>query len=157
QLQIVQTAVSDINRNMSSVKVKAATFDVSTKGLNKYEIAIHHKFALAISCIVLFFVGAPLGAIIRKGGMGLPLVFAIILFLSYHFIGMMASNAAEENKLPVWLGAWLSTLVMLPLGISFTLRATADKGVFNPNEFIERLKSWFKFIPILFSKKASKS
>lgn len=94
-------------------------------------MALHKKFALAFSCFILFFVGAPLGAIIRKGGMGLPMVIAIVLFLAYWFIGIFAENSAEKGAIPTFLGAWFSTLIMLPLGIMLTRNATSDKGIFN--------------------------
>ena len=80
-------------------------------------LSLHNKYALAFSCIILFFVGAPLGAIIRKGGLGLPMVIAIVLFLIYYFIGVFAGNYAKEDNIHPILGAWLSTLIMLPLGV----------------------------------------
>ena len=94
-------------------------------------MALQKKFALAVSCFLLFFVGAPLGAIIRKGGMGLPMVIAIILFLTYWFIGIFAENSAEKGAIPTFVGAWLSTMIMLPLGIMLTKNATSDKGIVN--------------------------
>ena len=98
---------------------------------NMHILSLHNKYALAFSCIILFFVGAPLGAIIRKGGLGLPMVIAIVLFLIYYFIGVFASNYAKEGNIHPMLGAWLSTLIMLPLGVFLTKRATEDKGMVN--------------------------
>ena len=97
--------------------------------INLYKIAIHKKFALAFSCFILFFVGAPLGAIIRKGGMGLPMVLAIFLFLAYWFIGIFAENSADAGSIPTFLGAWMSTLILLPMSISLTRKATRDRGL----------------------------
>ena len=114
------------------------------KQLNKYEIALHEKYALAVTCIILFFVGAPLGAIIRKGGMGLPLIVAIVLFLTYHFIGIFAKNSAEDGTLQPYIAAWLSTLIMLPLGVWLTHRATTDQGIFDLDDFGNRIKKLFK-------------
>ena len=91
-----------------------------------------------------FFVGAPLGAIIRKGGLGLPMVVAIILFLTYYFIGVFASNYAKEGNINEILGAWLPTLIMLPLGISLTRRATADKGLIGFGHIFDGIKNLFK-------------
>ena len=98
---------------------------------------------MGVACIILFFVGAPLGALIRKGGIGLPMVIAILLFLSYHFIGLFAKNSAENGTLNPILGAWFSTLIMLPLGIFLTKRATQDKGLFEVGNIIEPLKKMF--------------
>jgi lipopolysaccharide export system permease protein len=77
----------------------------------------------------MFFIGAPLGAIIRKGGLGLPIVFAILIFITFHFINTFGKKVAQENGITPFLGCWLSTLVLLPLAILLTKRATADKGV----------------------------
>jgi len=77
----------------------------------------------------MFFIGAPLGAIIRKGGLGLPIVFAILIFITFHFINTFGKRVAQENGMSAFLGCWLSTMVLLPLAIVLTKRATADKGI----------------------------
>ena len=110
---------------------------------NKHVISFHEKFALGFACIILFFVGAPLGALIRKGGIGLPMVVAILLFLTYHFIGIFATNSAKNGEFNPVLASWFSTLVMLPLGIYLTKRATADRGLFEVGNIIEPLKKVF--------------
>ncbi len=115
-------------------------------------LSLHKKFALAFSCIILFFVGAPLGAIIRKGGLGLPMVIAIILFLTYYFIGVFAGNYAKEGNIHPILGAWLSTLIMLPLGVILTQRATADKGLMNFGSIFDFFKEIWKDKVKLFRK-----
>jgi lipopolysaccharide export system permease protein len=94
-------------------------------------MAMHSKYALPFACIILFFVGAPLGAIIRKGGLGLPMVIAVIVFLTYHFIGLFAGNSAEGGSLSPFLGSWLSTIILFPLSIYLTYRATTDQGFVN--------------------------
>ena len=108
------------------------------------EIALHEKYVLSIACIVLFFVGAPLGAIIRKGGIGLPIAVAILLFLTYHFIGIYAKNLAEDGSFPAYIATWLSTFIMLPLGIYLTYRATTDQGLFAFDNLLEPFKKLFK-------------
>ena len=125
-----------INTNQSSLKI-------SKEWLNKHIISLHEKFALGFACIILFFVGAPLGALIRKGGIGLPMVIAILLFLTYHFIGIFATNSAKNGSFNPVLASWFSTLIMLPLGIFLTRRATADKGLFEFDHLIEPLKKVF--------------
>jgi lipopolysaccharide export system permease protein len=110
---------------------------------NRHVISFHEKFALGFACIILFFVGAPLGALIRKGGIGLPMVVAILLFLTYHFIGIFATNSAKNGEFSPVLASWFSTLVMLPLGIYLTKRATADRGLFEVGNILEPLKKVF--------------
>jgi lipopolysaccharide export system permease protein len=117
-------------------------------------LSLHKKFALAFSCIILFFVGAPLGAIIRKGGLGLPMVIAIVLFLAYYFFGVFSSNYAKEGNIHPILGAWLPTMIMLPLSVWLTRRATADRGLTDFGHFIDFLK---ERLPLFSKKKATQT
>lgn len=143
-LQIVSLSLGSVNGALSHLNIKKSELKNSTKQLNKFEIALHEKYVLAAACIVLFFVGAPLGAIIRKGGMGLPMVVAILLFLTYHFIGIFAKNSAEDGSISPFLATWLSTLIMLPLGIYLTYRATTDQGLFAFDNIIDPIKKGLK-------------
>ena len=143
KLEVVSMALNNVKGTLQSVDAKKNEFKVKIKRLNKHEIAFHEKFALAIACIILFFVGAPLGAIIRKGGMGLPMVIAILLFLTYHFIGIFAKNSAEDGTLHPFIATWLSTAIMLPLSIWLTYRATTDQGVFDMDTFFQRIARLF--------------
>ncbi len=142
--QIANLALGSVNSSLAHLGMKKQEFKVSIKQINKFEIALHEKYALAIACIVLFFVGAPLGAIIRKGGMGLPIVVAILIFLTYHFIGIFAKNSAENGTIAPFIATWLSTWIMLPLGIYLTYRATTDQGLFVFDNFISPIKKLFK-------------
>lgn len=142
--QIINLALGNVNGSVASLHGKRTEFKHAEKRLNKFEIALHEKYVLAVACIVLFFVGAPLGAIIRKGGMGLPIVMAILLFLTYHFIGIFAKNSAEEGSMSPFVATWLSTLIMLPVGIFLTYRATTDQGLFSFSSFVEPIKKLLK-------------
>jgi lipopolysaccharide export system permease protein len=144
QKEIVKIALNNLKSSLQAVNSKNKDYLNKEKQLNKYEIALHEKYALAVTCIILFFVGAPLGAIIRKGGLGLPLVIAIVLFLTYHFIGIFAKNSAEDGTLAPYIAAWISTLIMLPLGIWLTHRATTDQGIIDLDGFVNRVKKIFK-------------
>lgn len=112
---------------------------LEVQNLNLHVIAWHEKFALALSCLVLFFVGAPIGALIRKGGLGLPIVIAMILFLTYHFVNIFTKNSAEDGSLNPVLATWFSTLLMMPLGLYLTNRATKDRVFFESDLFIRPL------------------
>jgi|TARA_B110000211_G_scaffold28693_1_gene29058 lipopolysaccharide export system permease protein len=144
QKEIVKLALNNLKSSIQAVNSKNKDYLNKEKQLNKYEIALHEKYALAVTCIILFFVGAPLGAIIRKGGLGLPLVIAIVLFLTYHFIGIFAKNSAEDGTLIPYIAAWISTLIMLPLGIWLTHKATTDQGIIDLDGFVNRVKKIFK-------------
>ncbi len=142
--QMFGNAKNTVNNILNTVKGKKEELNKRYEIHNRHILSLHKKFALAFSCIILFFVGAPLGAIIRKGGLGLPMVVAIILFLVYYFIGVFADNYAKKNAMHPILGAWLSTLIMLPLGISLTKRATADKGLMSFANVIDKVVNVFK-------------
>ena len=144
QPDIVSMALNNVRGTLQSVAAKKNEFIVKTKRLNKFEMALHDKYVLAFACIILFFVGAPLGAIIRKGGMGLPMVVAIVLFLTYHFIGIFAKNSAEDGTMHPFIATWVSTVIMLPLSIWLTHRATTDQGVMDIDAFTQRIIRLFK-------------
>jgi len=141
--EILETALNNVKGTLQSLNSKKIEFKIKIKRLNKHEIAFHEKFALALACIILFFVGAPLGAIIRKGGMGLPMVVAILIFLTYHFIGIFAKNSAEDGTMHPFIASWISTAIMLPLGVWLTIRATTDQGIVDFDAFIQRIGRLF--------------
>ncbi len=142
--QLLASAKNSVTSILNSVDGKKEELQRRYKIYNMHILSLHKKFALALSCIILFFVGAPLGAIIRKGGIGLPMVIAIVLFLAYYFIGVFAGNYAKEGNIHPILGAWLSTLIMLPLSFYLTKRATADRGLMDFGYVIERVKDIFR-------------
>jgi len=144
QRRSVENAITKVKGQKSAIKNRAFQMSEERKRITKHKIEIHKKFVLGVACIILFFIGAPLGAIIRKGGMGLPMVIAVIFFLAYHFIGIFAEKSAAEGALPPWLGAWLGTLIIFPIGIFLTYRATTDQGFLNLSELKETVSKWFK-------------
>jgi len=144
QLQILDIAIPTVAGTIQSIEARKIDYRNKKKRLNKFEMALHDKYVIAFACIILFFVGAPLGAIIRKGGMGLPMVVAIAIFLAYHFIGIFAKNSAENGKLPPLLASWFSTFIMLPIGIWLTYRATTDQGFFNIDGITLPITNFFK-------------
>ena len=147
KLQIVNLALNSVTSTTQIISTKDQFMDISEKVLNKHLIALHEKYVLGFACFILFFVGAPLGALIRKGGIGLPLVVAILLFLTYHFIGIFAKNSSEDGTLNPILATWLSTLIMLPLGVYLTRRATNDKGLFDFDSYLNPIKKFLNLRP----------
>ncbi len=138
--QLVNVAISTVNSAKQLVTTKKATLKLTKSLYNRHIISFHEKLALGFACVILFFVGAPLGALIRKGGMGLPMIIAILLFLTYHFIGIFAVNSAKNGSFNPILASWFSTLVMLPLGLFLTKRATEDKGLFDMDSITEPIR-----------------
>jgi len=104
----------------------------------KHEVVWHQKYKLSIACFIFFFIGAPLGAIIRKGGLGLPVVVSVLFFVLYHIISITGEKAAKTGEWSVEFGIWLSTIVILPLGLFLTYKATTDAQLMDT-------ESWQKF------------
>ena len=98
------------------------------------------KFTLSLACLIFFFIGAPLGAIIRKGGLGTPIVVSVILFIIYYVIDNTGYKLARDGRWEVWQGMWLSSAVLLPLGIFLTHKAVNDSAVFNPDAWLNFLR-----------------
>jgi lipopolysaccharide export system permease protein len=141
---IIQNAIESVENNIRTFsKSKVDLFKRRRKALNLYDHEYHNRIAFSFACLVLFFIGAPLGSIIRKGGMGLPMVLAIVIFVIYFFISSFGRNLAEESAISAWLGGWLSTFILLPFGIFLTRRAAKDKGIFNLNSIIDSIKNLF--------------
>ena len=124
-------ALNNLNSTNQVIYSKMKSFQNKRKNLNKHIRAFHDKYLLSLACIILFFVGAPLGALIRKGGIGLPLVIAILIFLTYHFIGIFAKNSSNDNSIDPVLATWVSSIILLPFSIYLTSRATKDRGLFK--------------------------
>ena len=140
---VIELAINSVTSTKQIVSSKDNQLVREGKWLNKHIIALHEKFVLGFACIILFFVGAPLGALIKKGGIGLPMVIAILLFLTYHFIGLFSKNSAINGKMDPILGPWLSTIIMLPLSIYLTRTATFDKPLVNFNFISQPIKKLF--------------
>ena len=126
QKQLFDLGISSIKSSVSIIKSNKTIQLYRTQNLNKHIITLQDKFSLGFACIILFFIGAPLGTIIKKGGYGLPLVISILLFLAYHFLGIFSKNLAEDGSISPILSSWLSTIIMLPISIYLTYRATND-------------------------------
>jgi len=119
------------------------TFKSKRKLLNLYDFEYTYRISFALACLVLFFIGAPLGSIIRKGGFGLPMIMAITIFVIYFFLSQLGKNLSEESAISTLFGSWLSTIILLPFGILLTRKATKGMGVFNIDNLMDRLLKFF--------------
>jgi len=120
----------------------------------RYHIEFHRKFTLAVSCLLLFAIGAPLGAIIRKGGLGLPVVVAIIFFLIYHIISTMAEKAAKDGSMDPLIGMWMAVIVLTPLAIFLTYKSTTDSALFDADQYKIKAEAALKWIKDKLGRKA---
>ena len=143
---IVDQSIDALKRTLDRNKNNEKRFKDKRKILNLYDHEFNYRFSFALACLVLFFIGAPLGSIIRKGGFGLPMIMAITIFVIYFFISQLGKNLAEESAISATIGSWLSTLILLPFGILLTRRAAKGMGIFNLDNIIDKLKLFFEKI-----------
>jgi lipopolysaccharide export system permease protein len=101
------------------------------KNRSRHEIEIHKKFTLSMACIIFFFIGAPLGAIIRKGGLSVPIIVSVLFFIVYYLIDNTGRKLAENDEWAPWAGVWLSSYVLAPIGVFLTWRAINDSTLFD--------------------------
>lgn len=128
---IYAQALSKARRMKQEFEYSALLASDDNKTIRRHAIELQKKFTLSIACIIFFFIGAPLGAIIRKGGLGAPLVISVLLFIVYYIIDNTGYKLARDGHWAVWQGMWLSTAVLLPLGVFLTYKAINDSAVFN--------------------------
>lgn len=128
KIKVLDLAKNNLTSNNFSIVNSSQDLQYKKKNINRHWVVIHEKFVLAYACLLLFFIGAPLGSIIKKGGLGLPIVFAIIIFITYHFMNLFGKKLAEEDAISPFLGTWMSSLLLTPLAIYLTIKATQDLG-----------------------------
>lgn len=143
---IMNYAMTLVKGNMENIENYKSSIVVKQKIINGYETEYHKRIAFSLACLVLFFIGTPLGSIIRKGGFGLPMIMAIVIFVIYFFISILGKNMAESNTISPFLGGWLATIVLLPFGVLLMIRATRDKGIFNVDAFLQPIVNFFSKI-----------
>ncbi len=146
---IAKNALQRVDNGMSDVRYNAIIISDSDSFFISHNIEWHLKFTLSFACIIFFFIGAPLGSIIGKGGIGLPTVVSIILFIIYYIINTMAQKLAREGSWEVWQGMWFSALILLPIGIFLTYKAVKDTMMFDTGTY----KQMFARLKGVFSKK----
>ena len=128
---ILKIASSNVISTSYSIDSSKTELFNKQKNINRHLLAFYDKFVIVYACFLMFFIGAPLGAIIRKGGLGLPIVFAVFIFITFHFINTFGKRIAQENGMTPFMGAWLSSFILTPLAVLLTYRATNDIGLIN--------------------------
>jgi len=145
--EIITSALASARNNSRSVEQADEAMTLVVRTVNRFGIEWHKKYTYSIACLVFFFIGAPLGAIIRKGGLGTPLVVSVILFIFYWIISTTGEKFARESVTALWPGVWFSTFIFLPAGIFLTYKAVTDSAVLNIdayNAFFKKLMFWKK-------------
>ncbi|MBP2281749.1 lipopolysaccharide export system permease protein [Flavobacterium sp. CG_23.5] len=144
--KILDLAISNLASTKYSIDASNTEFKNKQKNINNHILAFYDKFVIAFACFLMFFIGAPLGAIIRKGGLGLPIIFAVLIFITFHFINTFGKRISQENSLSPFMGAWMSSFVLTPLAILLSYRATNDIGLINMDVILAPFQKIFKKI-----------
>ncbi len=139
KLQVIDKALTNSRYGRTNVEYEKNDLNERGELIRKHQVEWHLKFTLSFACLVLFFIGAPFGAIIRKGGLGLPLVIAVVFFVIYHVISMTGKKSVIAGTMDPVLGMWLSSIILLPLGILFTYKATNDSPLFDVDSWVGRI------------------
>ena len=123
---LVNMALGSAQNAKDNVAFNKLDLGTQNENINKHKKEWHKKFTLSIACLIFFFICAPLGSIIRKGGLGLPVVVSVLFFVIYYIISTVAERTAEYGDLNMFLGVWLSSLIILPVGLFLTIKATKN-------------------------------
>lgn len=141
---VTESAMTLVKGNIENISNSKNAILNKQKIINSYNTEYHKRIAFALACLVLFFIGAPLGSIIRKGGFGLPMILAIFIFVIYFFISVLGKNMAGSGTVLPFVGGWLATFILAPFGFLLMLRATKDKGIFNFDVFMQPIVNFFQ-------------
>ena len=145
----VSRALSLANTARNYINNTYFTADSKIRRLRKYQIEEQKKFTLSLACFIFFFIGAPLGAIIRKGGLGMPVVVSVLFFILWYIISLSGEKFARESVISPFAGVWLSTFILIPLGILLTYKASKDSTILN----LETYSRFFNKVSRFFKKK----
>ncbi len=140
-LESAKNAVMSIKQNLEGSKENLSS---KSRLIYKHQIVFHKKFSFSIACFLLFFIGAPLGAIIRKGGLGMPAVISTLFFILFWVVSFIGEKYAAEGVIPAWQGMWIASVILLPIGIFLTYKATNDASLFDIDAWKDFFKKFFR-------------
>lgn len=139
-------SIGQINAAKGNLGLLVDDYNRKEESLRFHEIEWHRKLTLSVACLVLFLIGAPLGSIIRKGGLGTPLVFAIVFFVLFHLLNTFGEKFARSFELSAFVGMWLSTMILIPIGAFLTFKAMKDSQLFNQEYYYRTFKKMRPFL-----------
>lgn len=149
KLRVIETATNIARSSKTYVEMVVNELKENKRAVWRNSIEWHKKLTLPFSCLVMFFIGAPLGAIIRKGGLGMPVVVSIVFFVIFYVITMSGERMAKEGALSPLVGVWLATVSILPIGVFLTYKASTDSTLFDVTALLNSIRKFF----LRFSKK----
>jgi lipopolysaccharide export system permease protein len=145
--RILQNSLANIRNLKALIDVSATDARIQNENFLKMDVEWHRKFTLSFACILLFLIGAPLGAIIRKGGLGMPLVIAVSFFVIFHITSVTGEKLAKTGSVPTWVGMWIATGMLLPIAFWLIFKARNDAQIFNKDFYLSlwrRITALFK-------------
>ncbi len=137
---VLSNAAKVVSTQNNDFTFKTATVGDSEHKIRRHEAALHKKFSMALSCLFFFFIGAPLGGIIRKGGLGMPVVVSVLFFIIYYIIDTSGYKMARDGYWIVWTGMWMSSAILAPIGFFLTYNSNRDSVMFNVDIYVEWIK-----------------
>jgi lipopolysaccharide export system permease protein len=144
--EVISKAIENVKYATNFITQKEEYIHNEIKNIRQYQIDLHKKFTLAFACIVFFMIGAPLGAIIRKGGLGTPAIISILFFVVYYVLSITFEKTVKEDLINPILGMWAACLILLPIGVFLTYKATTDSVIFNVETYMRFFKQIKDFI-----------
>ncbi len=145
--RVIYAAMQKTTIMQNESQYRTEVMDWGSYKIRRHWMSFWQKFTMSLSCILFFFIGAPLGAIIRKGGLGLPVVVSVIIFILYYIVDNTCMKMGRDGVWPVWIGMWVSSFVMAPLGVFFTVKSNNDSVVFNKDAYISFLRKMWGIRP----------
>ena len=137
QIRIYEAADKLLRSNKSTLDYSIENFNQEQERINRHQIEWHRKFTLSFACLLLFLIGAPLGAIVKKGGLGMPVIISLVFFITYHMVSITGEKLARESVTSPFWGMWLSAIILLPIGIFLTYKATTDSKLFESEVYLK--------------------
>ncbi len=147
QVDHIEGSIANLRQSKTNIATKNEIILGAVRNVNRHKIEWHRKFTLSIACIILFFIGAPLGGIIRKGGLGLPVVISVLFFLAYHITSITFEKLAKQGEMDPGQAMWIASFILLPIGLYLTYQASTDSRVLDMEaytKFIQRITRFIK-------------
>ena len=143
QNQILRSAFNKADNNNNDYLFRSMNKTTTQRNINRQWIEWHTKFTVSFACLIFFFIGAPLGSIVRKGGLGMPIVISVILFIIYYILNTLGIKMARDGLWIHWVGMWFSSMILLPLGVFLTYKAMNDSVIMNIDMYVSFFRKLF--------------
>lgn len=147
QRRAISQAINFARSDKAVITTNANSLSYKIRRLRRYQIEKHRKFTLSISCLIFFFIGAPLGAIIRKGGLGMPVIVSVLFFIVWYMITITGEKFAREDMISPFVGMWIASFILIPLSIFLSYKASRDSSIMNIESyfnFLKKIRAYFK-------------